>query len=235
MIREHDYEPIRGLPGHLPEGERILWQGAPDAIALFRRAFRGQLVGVYFLVLMAWRAIAVLSSGGTPIEALSAASFLLVLGVITLALLGLFAWAAAHTSVYTITNRRVVMRVGIALSNTFNIPFTVIETAALRQHGDGTGDLPLVLTAPNRLGLFHIWPHARPWQITRPEPMLRGVPDALGVAEVLADAMKADALRRGVALPEQPGLTSDEKQTETGGYETKEQARKRGKFATVEA
>ena len=37
-----------------------------------------------------------------------------------------FAWASARTTVYTITNRRVVMRFGIALPMTLNLPFTLI-------------------------------------------------------------------------------------------------------------
>jgi hypothetical protein len=30
------FEPIRGLPEQLPEGEHILWQGAPDPRVLAR-------------------------------------------------------------------------------------------------------------------------------------------------------------------------------------------------------
>lgn len=26
---EHDFEAVRGLPGALPQGERIVWQGPP--------------------------------------------------------------------------------------------------------------------------------------------------------------------------------------------------------------
>ena len=28
---EHDYEPVRGLPGPLPAGEQLIWQGSPGA------------------------------------------------------------------------------------------------------------------------------------------------------------------------------------------------------------
>ena len=30
MITEYDDEPIRGLPGELPQGETLLWQGSPE-------------------------------------------------------------------------------------------------------------------------------------------------------------------------------------------------------------
>ena len=32
-------EPVPGLPGHLPPGEVVLWQGRPDAWRLAREAF----------------------------------------------------------------------------------------------------------------------------------------------------------------------------------------------------
>ena len=37
-LHEHEFEAAPGLPEKLPQGERILWQGAPDALALARAA-----------------------------------------------------------------------------------------------------------------------------------------------------------------------------------------------------
>lgn len=36
-----------------------------------------------------------------------------------------------------------------------------------------------------------LWSHARAWHVTRPQPMLRCVPEAQKVAELLADAVTA--------------------------------------------
>jgi hypothetical protein len=80
------------------------------------------------------------------------------------------------------------MRIGIALPVTFNIPFTILESAGLRLYGSGAGDIPLVLGGTGRIGFLHLWPHARPWRLSRPEPMLRCVPDAQNVASILARA-----------------------------------------------
>ena len=99
------------------------------------------------------------------------------------------AWLSARTTVYTITDRRVVMRVGIVLSVTFNLPFRVIQSAALMTHADGTGDIPLALAGEDRIAYLHLWPHARPWRIARPQPMLRCVPAAASVAALLSRAV----------------------------------------------
>ena len=37
-----------GLPGPLPKGERLLWQGRPALVSLARRAFHVDLVALYF-------------------------------------------------------------------------------------------------------------------------------------------------------------------------------------------
>jgi hypothetical protein len=44
------------------------------------------------------------------------------------------------------------------------------------------------LLPPDRIALLHLWPHARPWRVSRPEPMLRCVPDAAAVARLLTQA-----------------------------------------------
>ena len=48
MSREHEFEAQYGLPEALPEGEHILWQGAPDWKVLARRVFHTRKVAVYF-------------------------------------------------------------------------------------------------------------------------------------------------------------------------------------------
>jgi hypothetical protein len=91
--------------------------------------------------------------------------------------------------VYSITNRRVVMRFGVALPMALNLPFKAIESAALLRHADGSGDLPLALTEDQRVGYFVNWPHVRPGRKGGSQPMLRSIPHADAVAALLAQAL----------------------------------------------
>jgi hypothetical protein len=84
------------------------------------------------------------------------------------------------------------MRFGAAVPKAINIPFGIIESAALKASANGAGDLALTLKAPNRLALLHIWPHARPWRMTSPQPTLRALPNASAAAALLASAMQAE-------------------------------------------
>ncbi len=177
-----------GLPGPLPAGEHILWQGRPCAFGVTARIFHARLVALWFAGVALVAGIGAAGEGSLGNALLVAAPTLLI-GVGALALLALFGWLAARTTTYTITNRRVVMRIGIALPVTFNLPFTMIEGAGLRRFADGSGDLPLQLRPGVRVAYLHLWPHARPWHVTRPEPMLRSIPEAATVASVLAHAL----------------------------------------------
>lgn len=188
---EHELEPQYGLPERLPASEKILWQGSPDARALARSAFHLRKLALYFAALVALQAANVATDGA------SAADVLLALvwpaGLSALGLLGVWtlAWLTARTAVYTLTDRRVVMRIGIVLTLTFNLPLRTIESAAMRRGSGGHGDIVLALKGPDHIAWLHLWPHARPWHLTRTQPMLRALPQVAEVAELLQKAWSA--------------------------------------------
>lgn len=185
-MTEHDHEPIPGLPGVLPKDERILWQGAPDWRMLARTAYHTRIVTAYFVVLAGWSLGGALGRGIGGIRDLSGVALTAGFGVIALGLLNGLAWSAARTTLYTLTNRRIVFRVGIAFSKCINLPLRLIDTAGLAVHADGSGDLPLALRSERKLGFLALWPHVRPWRVATPEPMLRAVPNARHVAALIA-------------------------------------------------
>jgi hypothetical protein len=188
------------LPEQLPEGERILWQGQPDWTALARRAFHVGGVAIYFVALAAVLAWLEVSAGGTAREAAQAAAGVVPGALIALALLAGLAALTTRSALYTITTRRVVMRFGIALPMVLNIPFKQIRSADLKVYSDGTGDIPLVVSAPKRQSMVVLWPHVRPWRTIEPQPMLRCIPDAARVAETLATALRVE-FPDAVAVP----------------------------------
>lgn len=183
---EYDNEPIPGLPGVPPPGERILWQGAPDWRALARTAFHTRLVAGYFALLAIWALASAALQGIRSAGDLVGTAMTIIVGIVGVALLHLLAWGAARTTVYTLTNRRVVLRVGMALPKCINLPLPLIGAVDLAQRADGSGDVPLTLTGAQKLGFIALWPHVRPWKIVSPQPMLRALPDATTVAALIA-------------------------------------------------
>jgi hypothetical protein len=186
-------EQIVGIREDLPPGERVLWQGAPGWRLLARHALHVRAVAVYFALLLAWRAGGSLFAGAGAGQALVDCAPLLGVAAFVLATLHGIAWLSARTTIYAITTRRVVMRIGIALPIFVNLPFRGIESARLGTTGAARGNLALQLRGDVRLAWVHLWPHVRPWRVRRPEPTLRALHDAPEVAAILAAALTQHA------------------------------------------
>lgn len=192
----------RGLPGPLPDGERVLWQGAPATWALAQHGFRLRLLAAYFLVIVGAAAVSAWSAGDAPLHGTIVVARCLGLAAVAIGLAVLYARLVARGTVYTVTNRRVVLRIGVAFPIMLNIPFASIESAALHGYADKTGDIALRLLPSQRFAYLILWPHARPWRYSRSEPMLRAVPDAARVAQVLSRALAAAAGTPAPLAPE---------------------------------
>jgi len=208
VFSEHDSEPVHGLPAVLPSGEKLLWQGSPQWRSLALNAYRVRALTIYFTVIVAARGVYLIAGGATVGEALAGCVGPAAFSLVGLALLAGIAALAARSTVYTLTDRRVVIRQGIALSSALNLPFTVLRSANLRERSDGTGDIALSLIPGQRVSYLWLWPHVRPWRINQPQPMLRSLSDAAAVGETIGRAFaQATAGGRSVAPQATPTHT----------------------------
>jgi hypothetical protein len=180
-------EPVPGLPARLPAGEHVLWQGAPSWRSLARHGFHIRKIALYFAVVLAWDAISAAYDGvlGAMLEPMAQ---LAGLAGLTLSIVALFCYGVERTTIYTITNRRVVIRAGIALTKTINIPFVRLNAAGLRMFADGCGNILLTPLPADRLAYLVLWPHVQAWNFRHSQPMLRCVRDGARVAAILGEA-----------------------------------------------
>ncbi|MEC9099828.1 MAG: photosynthetic complex putative assembly protein PuhB [Pseudomonadota bacterium] len=195
--------PHPGLPGPLPENEHVIWQGAPYWRNFARNVFYSRIVVAYFgIVMLVLMGISILD-GGDWREAAKAAIPVIFFALITIGILSILAWIGARATIYTVTNRRVVMRIGAAFSKSVDIPFKVIESVQLKSSPAGLGNISIKLKVGNSIPYFFIWPHARPWRFREAEPMLRAVDDVEAIAKILVEQLEAgknqnlDELRQG--------------------------------------
>jgi Bacterial PH domain len=178
-VSEYDHEPVRGLPEALPQDEMILWQGSPDWKQLAGHALHIRLAALYFAGIVIWA----ITRGD-----MNTAIGVTTLGVVVVAMFLLFAWGVARTTVYTLTSKRIILRIGVALNKCINLPLGEIERADLKPLGDGHGTIVLHLKGLPRLGYIMLWPHVRSLRFVRPQPLLRAVPDAQLVGQLLFKA-----------------------------------------------
>ena len=178
---EHEFEATPGLPEPLPTDERLLWQGAPQWRQVAVHVFHVRTLAWYFAAMMLLQAIYLLGEPEPNLFKPLLLSFLL--SVISLGILSLMAWLTARTALYTLTNKRVVMRIGVVLTLTFNLPLRMLAAASLKTNPDGTGDIALKLAGNDHIAWLNLWPHARPWVLRHPEPSLRCISNVAAVGE----------------------------------------------------
>jgi hypothetical protein len=192
---EHEFEPQFGLPERLPSGEHIVWQGSPDLGALAFSAFHVKKLVLYFIFLIGACAWPALEAGAGVMAVLQAIKWIAPLTLLGLGAVWILAYLTTRTTVYTLTNKRVVMRLGIVLTVTFNFPLKQIASSDVRMLEGSFGDVTLSLQGSDHIAWIHLWPSVRPWRLSKPEPTLRAIPDAQEFAVQLRDAwMQATGL-----------------------------------------
>ena len=185
---EHEFEAAPGLPEPLPPGEKILWQGAPRWSVLSVHAFHLRKIGIYFLCMIGLQWFYLVNDAETSREVFNALVKSLLTAGLGLSMLGVVAWFSTKTTLYSITDKRVIMRIGIVLTLTFNLPYKRIASASIKNYQGGSGDIALSLYPSDRIAWLHLWPHARPWKVEQPEPALRCIAQVDNVSGILMAA-----------------------------------------------
>ena len=194
----------------LPEGselihddETVLWRGRPSIAGLASRRLHIRALMGYFVVLAAWNIASAYRDGVHP-AAVSVQIAWIAAAALGVALL-VYGGAAllAVTTRYTITDHRIILQIGAVMPIALTLPLKQIASADLRLFADGSGDIPLTL-ADGKLAYLLIWPHARPWHMKAPQPMLLGVAAARDVAAILSRALLKASPCGEVILPVSP-------------------------------
>jgi hypothetical protein len=180
---EHEFEAALGLPEVLPRNEYIVWQGRPEWRQLAIEAFHVRKIAIYFAVMVLWQWISLLESNAAGMDMLKQLGTSIGLALLALAVLSWSAYWSAQATMYTLTNKRIIMRIGIVLSLTFNLPLKKITACDLQLLSKQTGNIALGIATDSPIGWLNLWPHVRAWRVASPQPTLRCVPQAESLAK----------------------------------------------------
>lgn len=187
---ERAIERVPGLPGELPEGEQMLWQGSASARAIAIDALHVRAIALYFGLAAIARIGYNMANGEAAAAALQTGLGIVGLGVVCIGILCVIAWAMANRSIVSVTSKRVVIRHGVGVRKYINIPFSQVESLDLRQHKSGVGDIAITTDGSAPIPYLHLWPFARPLRFTKTIPLLRGIPEIASVSNTLVSAMR---------------------------------------------
>ena len=199
---EHEWEAAPGLPSALPKDEHIVWQGSPDWQQLAIHAFHVRKIAIYFALMIGIQLTHLAGEGQVGRDLWIPIVVSASLAALSLGLLTLCAWFAGKSSLYTLTNKRIVMRIGIVLTLTFNLPYRRIAAASLKPCQHGCADIALQLYSEDRIGWAHLWPHQKAWHVQHPQPTLRCVPEGQKVGELLLNLWREHHVGESVILGE---------------------------------
>jgi Bacterial PH domain len=201
-MSDFDFDTKQGLPEALPQGERLLWQGRPDWQSLAVSAFHVRKVMLYFAGLALFQGAARLVDGASIATAAQPFLWYIPMGLVATLLLTGVAWLSAYTTTYTLTTKRAVMKIGMALPVTFNIPFKQIDGAYVGHLANGTGDICFRFGDKQKIAYLLLWPHARRWHFSKPQATFRAIPDVDRVANLAATSLTmAPATEHEYAAP----------------------------------
>ena len=176
-------------------------------------------MAIYFAILVAWYAATSLYDGRPLLETTSATSTYAAISIACVGLLALLAYGYARSTVYTLTSKRLVLRHGLALPMSINIPFSQLGEASLAEHGD-TGTLSLTPLKGVRIAWLALWPNVRPWHFANPQPAMRCIAQPQKVAGLLAAAIKnseGEAVQTSAfARPAAASASASNKKTASG-------------------
>jgi hypothetical protein len=141
---------------------------------------------------------------GTAISVIIPFLFIAAFAGLLLCIVG---YVQAKATLYTITNKRVVMRIGAALTITLNLPFTKIDNAAVAKKRGDFGNIAFETSGSTKFSYFVLWPHARSWHFGKPQPTLRCIPEIEKVSSILGEAAKSRIIEKeNHSQPNAPGV-----------------------------
>lgn len=180
----------------LAPDEAIVWQGHPSWRLMARDVFHLRLLVAYVAFLVCLDAYQAWTKAIPLGKAMHDSVPLAVIIVALLANVAGIAWLTARNTRYTITTHRMILAYGIALPATLAIPHARIKKIELALGAKHHGDIALGLGSGDHMPYLKLWPHARPWCLAHPQPMLRCVPQAAVVAGLATRAIAMAAQDR---------------------------------------
>ena len=177
----------------LPPDETLLWSAQPKPSAFVRRVFHLRALTMYFALIVGFSSIGTLSSAAEMKVLLGSLVWQLSLGGMVLVILNVLGRFYAKSTIYALTNKRFVIRSGLALPSVIAIPLTKLQSAGIRTYSDDTGDIVLVPDKGLKVYWLLLWPSVRTFEWRHVQPLLRAIEKPEVVAGMLKELISIES------------------------------------------
>ena len=184
------FEVHKNILDAIPEGESILWKGKPSFWGFSWYFFGLKLLAFYLIILSVVFAARLTVTDFFTAFIVDFLPFLLS-GILTSFILMALAKIQSQSSVYIITENRVIIKSGAALSFLISMPFKKIKAVNLQKRKGSLGTISFELNSGKRVPYISCWPSVRPWRFKKTEPAFSCIENVDEVATILRKSVMA--------------------------------------------
>ena len=178
------FEAPKNVLDAIPDGESILWKGKPSLWGFSWHLFGLKWITVYLCILTI---VSIARFSVTDFQTAFFIDFLPFFLSGIFASFILFGLAAVQTfgTVYIITENRVIIKTGAALSFLISMPFKKIKGVDLQKRLGSIGTISFELFSEKRVPYISCWPSVRPWKFKKTQPAFSCIGSVDEVATIL--------------------------------------------------
>ena len=184
------FEVHKNILDAIPEGESILWKGKPSFWGFSWYFFGLKLLAFYLIILSVVFAARLTVTDFFTAFVVDFLPFLLS-GILTSCILMALAKIQSQSSVYIITENRVIIKSGAALAFLISMPFKKIKAVNLQKRKGSLGTISFELNSGKRVPYISCWPSVRPWRFKKTEPAFSCIENVDEVATILRKSVMA--------------------------------------------
>ena len=170
----------------IPSGEKIFWNGKPNWKSFGYHAFGVKYFSIYFFVcaLYAVSQIDAIFSFGAFFT-----KFIpyLISGILAGTILLLLSYFSARHTCYVITEKRIVIRTGVALVFLLNMPFKNILSIDMKTLAQGRGNVIFKVQSKKRIPYLSCWPSVKSGSFFEPIPAFRSIRDIEKIGQIISE------------------------------------------------
>jgi len=178
------FEAPKNILDAIPDGESILWKGKPSLWGFSWNLFGLKWITFYLSILSVVSIARFFASDFHTAFYIDFLPFFLSGIFASIILIGLAA-IQAYSTVYIITENRVIIKTGAALSFLISMPFKKIKEVNLQKRGASIGTISFELFSKKRVPYISCWPSVRPWKFKKTQPAFSCVRSVEEVATIL--------------------------------------------------
>ena len=189
------FEAPKNILDAIPNGESILWKGRPSLWGFSWNLFGLKWITLYLSILSIVSVARFFASDFYTAFYVDFLPFFLSGIFASIILIGLAA-TQTYSTVYIITENRVIIKTGAALSFLISMPFKKIKEVNLQKRGASIGTISFELLSEKRVPYISCWPSVRPWKFKRTQPAF----SCIGSVDEVATILRKTAMTGNISL-----------------------------------